>query len=184
MRKIFLLTLSLILLCTYSLAKAPPDYRKASLSHSIPNFHIVAPNIMRSAQPSEENFKILKEHYNVKTILNLRDNKQHSEWEKKVVEKLGMKYINIPMSGTKKQSKEKIEKCLAIISNRSNQPILVHCLAGKDRTGLVFAAYRIKYDNWSFNDALVEMFAYGYNQAHCFILRESLIEWNNWRKNR
>lgn len=182
MRKIFLLALFSILLCTYCLAEAPPDYKKTSLSYNIFNFHIVAPNVMRSGQPSEGDFKILKEHYNVKTILNLRNNKKHNEWEKEVIEKLGMKYINIPMSGRKKQSIEKIEKCLNIINNESNQPILVHCHAGKDRTGLICAAYRIKYDNWSFGDALIEMLAYGYDQARCFVLKESLNEWNAWRK--
>ena len=182
MRKIFLLTLCLILWSIYPSAEEFVDYGKVSLAHNIFNFHIVAPNVMRGSQPPEEAFRMLKNHYNVKTILNLRDDKQHNEREREVVEKLGMNFINIPMNGSKKQSIEKIEKCLSIINNESNKPIFVHCQAGKDRTGLIFAAYRIKYDNWSFKDAFTEMLAYGYDRVRCFNLEKSLIEWNNWRE--
>lgn len=156
--------------------------KEVSLVREIQNFHVVSPNIMRGSQPSEEGFKLLKEYCNVKTVLSLRDNKESNEWEKDMVEKLGMEFINIPMSGGSEQSIEKIEQCLSIIHNKSNQPIFIHCLAGKDRTGLILAAYRIKYGGWDISDAFREMFFYGYNPVCCFKLKESLVKWDTWRK--
>jgi len=181
MKRIILLTLCLIVLSTYPLVGEAVDYKKVSLAHNIFNFHIVAPGVMRGSQPSEGDFRILREHYNVKTILNLREDKTHNKKEKRQVEELGMNFINIPMNGKEKQSIEKIERCLSIISDESNKPIFVHCRSGKDRTGLIFAAYRIKYDDWDLKDALTEMFAYGFDQDYCANLEKSLIEWNNWR---
>lgn len=182
MRKIPLLILCLILWAGYPVCEESVSDKKASLVHSILNFHIVEPDVMRGSQPSEDGFRMLKEGYNVRTILCLRHNKQHNQWEKDVVEKLGMNFINIPMSAAKKQNIEKIEHALSIINNEANQPIFVHCHGGKDRTGLIFAAYRIKYSHWSLEEALTEMLAYGYDQDRFSNLRESLTEWNYWKE--
>ncbi|MDP2927460.1 MAG: dual specificity protein phosphatase family protein [Candidatus Omnitrophota bacterium] len=66
--------------------------------------------------------------------------------------------------------------------DKSMQPVFVHCQAGKDRTGMICAAYKMKYDNWSLENALFEMLVYGYSRSCCFQLEESLSAWNLWRK--
>lgn len=181
-KKAFLLTLAFILAGTYLFAEAPLYDREISFPREIFNFHLVAPGIMRGSQPSEKALCLLREYFLAKTILSFRAEKEHNQWEKEIVEKLGMNFINIPMDGRREQGIEKIEQCLAVISNKANQPIFVHCQAGKDRTGMVFAAYRIKYNHWDFKDALQEMLAYGYDRSCCSALERSLIEWNKWRE--
>lgn len=42
--------------------------------------------------------------------------------------------------------------------------VLIHCLHGEDRTGIVIAAYRIKYQGWKLSDALTEMFNLGFHK--------------------
>ena len=148
--------------------------------YKITNFHIVAPGIIRTAQPSEEGFQILKEYCGIKTVLNLHDNAKKIAWEKDVTEKLGIEFINIPMNA-KYQEIEKIERCLDIITDKKKQPVLVHCVAGKDRTGLVIGAYRIKYDNWSLEDTFKEMLAYGYFEGFSE-LTKSLETWHDYVK--
>ena len=46
------------------------------------------------------------------------------------------------------------------------KPILVHCLHGADRTGIVIAMYRILFQNWSKSDAIAEMTSdlFGYHE--------------------
>jgi hypothetical protein len=44
-----------------------------------------------------------------------------------------------------------------------NRPVLVHCSHGKDRTGLVVAAYSVLYKNYCKNYAIKEMEHYGAN---------------------
>ena len=143
------------------------------------NFHFVAPGIMRASQPPMERFEFLKERYNLKTVLSFRQNNQVNEQEKQILKAISVDFINIPMNAGERQSIEKIEKCLNIITDPSRQPILIHCHGGKDRTGLISAAYRIKYNNWSLEDALTEMLAYGYNEEYR-TLKESLIRWDHY----
>ncbi len=186
MKKIFLLLLVTVFLgtaCCLAEEVAYSNYDKqVSFPKEIFNFHVVAPNIMRGSQPSEEAFRLLKEYCGVKTILDLRSDIENLEWEKRIVEGLGMNFINIPMSGRQAQAIETIEQCLGIINNKANQPIFVHCQGGKDRTGMIFAAFRMKYDRWSFKEALLEMLVYGYSRSCCMELEKSLIKWDNWRR--
>ena len=41
------------------------------------------------------------------------------------------------------------EGFLAIMDNLSNDPVRVHCLAGRDRTGTMCAIYRMEFDRWT-----------------------------------
>ena len=177
MKRILLLILCCLVFANYAIAEEPLAVKKEAIRYKLSNFHIVAPGIMRSAQPSHEAIEILQRDYGLKTILNLRSTEGEITKERKHAEKLGITFISIPMRGEQKQSIEKIERCLDIISNQDRQPVLVHCYAGKDRAGLVIAAYRIKYHCWSLDQALTEMFAYGYTQDYCFNLEKSLKEW-------
>lgn len=166
----------------FAFAEKPSYYaapEAVGLSHEIVNFHVVDPDIMRGSHPSGKALALLKEYAGVKTILSLHDKKQDNEWEKQAAEKLGITFINIPMNGIKEQDIGTIERCLKIIDNKANQPIFVHCYEGKDRTGMVFAAYRIKYDHWSFSDAFNEMLGYGYHRVLCYNLKKSLVRWNS-----
>ncbi|MDP2923173.1 MAG: dual specificity protein phosphatase family protein [Candidatus Omnitrophota bacterium] len=166
----------------FSVAEKTFYDRELSFVREVFNFHVVSPNIMRASQPSAGAIRLLKKYCGIKTVLSLRDEKGRNKKEEKYLKKLGIKFINVPMNPLKEQSIETIEKCLQIISDKSNQPILVHCREGKDRTGLIFAAYRMKYDNWSLEDAVMEMLVYGYNRPLFFNLERSLLKWNDWRK--
>ena len=181
-RKLTLAFLFLSLNNAGSLAEKLNYDKEVSLPREIFNFHVVAPNIMRGSQPSKKDLKALKEQCGVRTVLDLRFDPKEIKWEKKIVEKLGMNFISVPMNWNEEQGAEKIEKCLSVMSDWSKQPVFIHCYAGKDRTGLICAAYRIKYDHWSFEDALFEMHVYGYSRDCCFKLEESLSTWNKQRQ--
>jgi len=185
MKKIFTLLFLILFFsnpCLFSLADDSAKNKEISLVREIFNFHIVAPGIMRSSQPSEANLQLLKDYCGLKTILNLRNDKEKVEWERQLAEKLGIDFINIPMSGGQKQGTERIEECLNIMQDKARQPVLVHCWGGKDRTGMICAAYKMKYENWNLKDALFEMLSYGYSRSCCFQLEESLSSWDLWRK--
>lgn len=169
-------------LITYIINKSPtthfysPHRYRTAPAFNIVNFHMVTPGITRGGQPTKEGLMILKEFFGLKTVLSLRDSTEGAEQEKGMVEKLGMDFINIPMDAGQEQSVEKINQVLGIITNKSRQPIFVHCHGGKDRTGLVFGAYRIKYEHWGIEDAYKEMLGYGYNENY-YNLNRSLRKW-------
>ncbi|MBN1913722.1 MAG: dual specificity protein phosphatase family protein [Candidatus Omnitrophica bacterium] len=158
------------------------DYEaEVSFPQQIFNFHFVAPGIMRGSQPSREALKSLRDYAGIKTILSLKNSGPEEEWEEEAARDLGMVFLRIPMDASKLQPLETIDRCLEIISNKENHPVFVHCQAGKDRTGLIFAAYRIQYDSWDPEDALSEMLSYGYDRSCCFNMERSLMEWNERR---
>ncbi len=54
-----------------------------------------------------------------------------------------------------------IEQVLATINDPENQPVLVHCKKGADRTGVVIAIYRITHNGWTSQQAKAEANRYG-----------------------
>ncbi len=75
---------------------------------------------------------------------------------------VGMQYANIPMSsnapprnGDKQFCLENIPKAMEFIQmNLPSGPVLVHCRSGKDRTGMVLAAYLIYFEGYDVKQAM------------------------------
>ena len=80
---------------------------------------------------------------------------------------LGIVYANIPMSSNAPVRDGDREICLAnlplavefIRENMVNGPVLVHCRSGKDRTGMVLAAYLIEIEGYDVKRAMEEVLA-------------------------
>jgi protein tyrosine/serine phosphatase len=107
------------------------------------NFHKVSNEVYRSAQPYSFNLPKWQEKYHFKTILNLRGEKPNKEWyeyEKRFAKEHNITLINFKISDKKVQSIKTMQKIIDIIKT-SKKPILIHCRAGADRTGLASALY-------------------------------------------
>jgi protein tyrosine/serine phosphatase len=74
---------------------------------------------------------------------NLRDDDGHALEEEAEARAAGLQYVNVPMSNFNRPADKTVEKVLAIINERENQPVFVHCKRGSDRTGrsLPFTAW-------------------------------------------
>jgi protein tyrosine/serine phosphatase len=72
-----------------------------------------------------------------------------------------MHYVEIGTSAAV-VSPAKINQCLQQITS-APRPIFVHCRAGRDRTGLEIAMYRIVVQGWTRQRAIGELYAHGYN---------------------
>jgi len=134
------------------------------------NFHIVDKNLWRSSQPNSESIKRMKEH-GLKSIINLRGDEQTDIWEKKLSDSLGIKYFSKPMDATKEQNLDYLREILSIIENENNHPVLVHCLGGKDRTGLIVGMYKLKHTDISMEDLKKEIIMYGHDEKYESIFR-------------
>lgn len=110
------------------------------------NFHKVDDGVYRSAQITPWRLKKIIKKYNIKTIINLRGNNKNYIYkrEKEICEELGVEYQTISISSRNPHDirKEEIEKLIYLLKN-AKKPILFHCKAGADRTGLVAVLWHI-----------------------------------------
>jgi len=94
-----------------------------------------------SGQPKPEHFKVYAEK-GVKTVINLRTAQEMKSLDEKTeVEKVGMKYINVPVGGKEPPTAEDLKKIFDALDTAKDAPVLLHCLSSS-RVGYVWAAYR------------------------------------------
>lgn len=141
------------------------------------NFHVVAPGVWRSAQPNSESLRKMKS-YGLKTLVNLRLDGEAEPWENKLAGELGIRYYSFPFSGAQVVPAKTVDDVLSILSDPKQQPVLIHCGAGKDRTGMLIAAYRITKAGWPFRDIYQEMRMYGYDEIQFPEMLRTLRLWS------
>ncbi len=120
------------------------------------NFAAVEPGkLYRSGQPRERQLESWIKQYNLKGILSLR----HSmpAYEKELADRYGVKVHRITFSAKRGLTDQQWESARKILTDESNQPLLVHCRSGVDRTGLLSAFYRIEEQGWPLQKAFREM---------------------------
>lgn len=123
----------------------------------IRNFHQIDDNVYRGGQPTMDGYKYLAQ-IGVKTVVDLRESDTRSASEERAVTALGMKFVNVPMTGLTPPTNAQISQILSLLEGTTG-PVFVHCKRGADRTGAVIAAYRIDHDHWQNARALKEAMA-------------------------
>ena len=71
-----------------------------------------------------------------------------------------MKFVRIPMSTTARPTQAVIDQFLKLVNDQANQPVYVHCMGGRHRTGVMTAIYRMTTDAWTPVRAFSEMKQY------------------------
>lgn len=129
----------------------------------LPNFGKINDRLYRGAQPYERGLPELKK-LGVSTIVDLRgEDSSKISWEKKRSESLGIHFVNIPVSGWSPPTDAQVAQFLAIFREHPEERVFVHCRLGDDRTGVFVAAYRMAFDKFLSDEALNEMYFFGFN---------------------
>jgi protein tyrosine phosphatase (PTP) superfamily phosphohydrolase (DUF442 family) len=113
-------------------------------THDPLNFHIVKEGVLyRSAQPTGDDIRMIHTEYGIKSIINLRGKRSGKDWydeEIEVIKELGLRHADIPLPLERLPDEEHLKDILDAFNNLP-QPILVHCKAGADRTGMAAAMF-------------------------------------------
>ncbi len=147
----------------FSFAAPSPSFADKKSNYGIRNFWEVEPGLYRGAQPNKQGYETLKK-LGVKTVVSFRRDRSVKK-EKAWAEKEGIRFISIPWVARDHYAPQDLRAFLEIAGNSKNRPLFVHCKAGKDRTGLMMASYRMYHDGWSEKDAFAEMKRLGYHRT-------------------
>lgn len=71
----------------------------------LPRFARVADGLYRSGQPDEAGFRYLA-RLGIRTVIDLRGPGERAAAERALVESLGMRYVNVPLSGWRRPRDE------------------------------------------------------------------------------
>ncbi|MBB4103638.1 tyrosine-protein phosphatase [Allorhizobium borbori] len=108
------------------------------------NFHEVIPGTYyRSAQLSGPALKTYIQRYGIRTVVNLRGASPGAGWYEEEVAAThanGAGHIDFAMSAASELSVERSLE-LAALLRAAPKPVLVHCRAGADRTGLASVVF-------------------------------------------
>ena len=132
-----------------------PDWA-TPLPH-VSNLHQVTPALYRSARLDSVDVAQLQA-LGVKTVISLRS--FHSDTE--VLEGSGIRTVRIPINTWAIRDRHVIEAMRSIRAAEQEGPVLLHCLHGADRTGMMIAMYRMLYQDWPRDKAIDELKNGGY----------------------
>ena len=123
----------------------------------IDNFGRVNEHYYRGAQPKGRDFADLAAA-GVKTIIDLAAEGDRAEEAN--ARAAGMRFVRIPMSTHAVPTPQVIAQFLTLVNDSANQPVYVHCMGGRHRTGVMTAIYRMTVDGWKPTQAFAEMKQY------------------------
>ena len=139
-------------------------------------FAVVEPGILyRSAQPKPRQIEHVIDAYGVNTIIIAREGTSRNVPDEQIIaERSGATVVVIPIESREPIPDEQIQQFFNIVDNTAKRPVLVHCSAGRHRTGLLCALYRIERQGWSVDQAMAEMLSFGFNRESQTVVEEQL----------
>jgi protein tyrosine/serine phosphatase len=124
----------------------------------IDNFGEISPVYYRGSLPKGSNVKDLAA-LGVKTVIDLTDD-DGDPGEQAAVERAGMSYVHIAMTTRQSPTADQLAEFLKVANDPASQPVYVHCVGGRHRTGVMTAAYRMTHDGWTAERSFAEMKQY------------------------
>jgi len=155
----------------------------------------VEPNrVYRSGQMTADGFRDARDQYGLRTVICLRDDDPDPEValgfcpgsgtikESDLCRRLGLQYLFIAPDLISKrapseQRPEGIERFLEVMDNPDSYPVLIHCNAGLNRTGVLVAVYRMEYQGWSRAEAFRDTLENGFGRTQCTAANEYIRQY-------
>jgi len=152
----------------------------------------------RCGQMSADAFRDKLTEHQIKLVINLQDENPDpllpsGYWDKPhiresvVCEQAGAKFTFLSFANdrgllprnvaTPENRPKVIDDFLKLCDDPKNYPILIHCMAGLHRTGVLTAVYRMEYEGWETADAVRELRANGFGDRKCTTANDYVYEY-------
>ncbi len=155
----YLLRLSVLIILLMALAAGWAAWLQAN-----GNFHaVIAGELYRSAQPDAAHLEKWVADHQIRSVVNLRGGSE-AEWyrvERQTSAQLSLIHVDYAMRDSEMISEVQAQELVALLDSLP-KPILIHCKAGSDRTGLAAALYLASH---GYGEAMAERqisFRYGH----------------------
>lgn len=136
----------------------------------------VEPGVLyRCGQPDGPQLRRVKDNLGIRTVLIVRkgDSKRVPD-EKATAESLGLTVVHIPIESRVPVSDDEVRRFFDVVDDPANRPVLIHCSAGRHRTGYLCALYRIERQGWTLDAALDEMLSFGFDRDSQHVVEKQL----------
>ena len=107
------------------------------------NAHWVSPELIRTNQPWPFQLKWWRDHFGVKTIINLRGGGYPTSFyllEKDACQKLGLHLVDYAVSSREAPTAAQVLGAIELF-NTVQYPAIMHCKSGADRAGIMSVLY-------------------------------------------
>jgi len=148
---------------------APPIVYTSQHGLQFRNLRLVEEGVLyRSGQLTPDGLERVIREKGIKTVVTLRTTRiawrePPDSWEEALCETHGIKHVRIvprvwsPNEAGEVPAEEAVREFLAVMDDKRNHPVLVHCFAGIHRTGTMCAIFRMEYNRWPNERAVQEM---------------------------
>lgn len=129
-------------------------------------FTVVRPGVYRSPQPGEDQLARRIAAHDIRTVACLRGDGEPSAASRRAADGAGAEFVQVPMSATRRPSAATL---LALwgLAETAQRPLLLHCRAGVDRTGLA-AAIIVLHDTGDLAEARAQLALVPYGHVGAF----------------
>ena len=106
---------------------------------------VVSGKAYRSGQMNGEQLTRTIQDHGIKSIVNLRGENPTTTWHQTEIEtctKLNVIHYDRSLSSGRELTLEEMDELVALL-RQAPKPVLIHCLGGADRSGLVSALYEV-----------------------------------------
>lgn len=115
------------------------------------NFHVItAGEAYRSAQMDRDELRHYVRKYDIRSIINLRGKRVNEAWYREEIatsRELGVHHFDYGGIGAVRPPSEDELASLLSLFALAPRPVLLHCQAGADRSGLSAAIWKVAVDN-------------------------------------
>jgi tyrosine-protein phosphatase SIW14 len=139
-------------------------------------FAVVEDRVLyRSAQPTARQIANLAADYRIRTLLIVREGDSERVTEEvEYARAHGLNVVHIPVKSREPIPDEQVRAFFRCVDDPANRPVLMHCSAGRHRTGFLCALYRLERQGWTLDRAVDELLSFKFDADRQAVVLEQL----------